>query len=82
MHIDRGLSMIRWKEGVDVLAMLSRCGLTSYYLRKERLIGQSELQRIRQGGLPSWETLNYICQALCLQPGELLEYVDDRPKRP
>jgi DNA-binding Xre family transcriptional regulator len=70
--------MIRIKDGVDVLGMLARCGFTSYEIRRQHLIGQSELQRIRQGGLPSWETLNFICETLCMQPGELIEYVDDR----
>lgn len=74
--------MIRFKEGIDVLDMLAGCGFTSYYLRQQHLIGQSELQRIRQGGLPSWETLNLICETLCYQPGELIEYVDDRKRRP
>lgn len=74
--------MIRFKEGVDVLGMLGRCGFTSYVIRNEKLIGQSELQRIRKGGLPSWETLNLICEILCMQPGELLEYVDDRNIKP
>ena len=70
--------MIKIKDGVNILDMLSSCGFTSYYLRKEHIIGQSELQRIRQGGLPSWRTLDFVCKTLCYQPGELIEYVDDR----
>ena len=70
--------MIRFKDGVDVLDMLARCGFTSYELRRQRMIGQSELQRIREGGLPSWKTLDMICRILCYQPGELIEYREDR----
>ena len=70
--------MIRFKEDVKVLDLLADCGFTSYFLRKQRLIGESELQRLRHGGLPSWETLNLICETLYVQPGDLLEWVDDR----
>lgn len=69
--------MIRWRQGVDVLQMLSDAGLTSYWIRKQGIMGQSELQRIRAGGLPSWNTLNWICSVLCYDVGELLEYKPD-----
>jgi putative transcriptional regulator len=74
--------MLRFKPGINVLDMLSRCGFTSYELRRQRLIGQSEMQRIRQGGMPSWRTLDFICKVLCYQPGELIEYVPDTEKAP
>lgn len=67
--------MIRWREGVDVLELLSGCGFTSYRLRLEGIMGQSELQRIRQGGLPSWKTLDWICDTLYMNVGELLEFI-------
>ena len=70
--------MIRFKEGIDVLDMLARNGFTSYELRRQHLMGQSEMQRIRAGGLPSWKTLNMICDILYYQPGELIEYVPDK----
>ena len=38
-------------------------------------MGQSELQRIRQGGLPSWKTLDWICDTLYMNVGELLEFI-------
>ena len=70
--------MIRYKEGIDVLDLLARSGYTSYELRRQKIIGQSELQRIRQGGLPSWKTLEFICKTTCYQPGDLIEYKEDK----
>ncbi len=69
--------MIKWKTGVDVLGQLARIGYTAYRLRQERIIGQSELQRIRAGGLPSWKTLDWICNALYCDVGDLLEFIRD-----
>lgn len=67
--------MVRWREGVDVLDQLARAGFSSYVLRKGGYIGQSELQRIRRGGLPSWKTLDWICNTLYMNVGELLEFI-------
>lgn len=69
--------MIQIREGIDILDMLARCGYSSYELRRQKIIGQSELQRIREGGLPSWKTLDFICKALHYQPGELIEYREE-----
>ena len=67
--------MIRWREGVDVLERLARAGFTSYAIRRGGYMGQSELQRIREGGLPSWKTLDWICDTLYMDVGELVEFI-------
>ena len=40
-------------------------------------MGEDQIQKIRQGELASKETLNTICRLLQIQPGDLLEYIDD-----
>ena len=40
-------------------------------------MGEAQIQKIRQGEIASKETLNTICKLLQIQPGDLLEYVDD-----
>ena len=67
--------MIRMK--VDVIGAMKDKGYSSYRLRKEHLLGESVLTKLRNEGLPSWNELNIICRILDDQPGELLEYVPD-----
>lgn len=70
--------MIRYKNGVDVLAMLKEKGFTSYTMRRDNIIGQSRIQRLRKGELPSWSELSFICLVLGCQPGDLIECVPDK----
>lgn len=37
-------------------------------------MGEATMQKIREGGLISWENLSRICELLNCQPGDLLEY--------
>lgn len=67
--------MIRYK--IDVIAALKNAGYTTYRIRKDGLINQTALQKIRDGKMISWEQLNSICRLLNCQPGDLVEYVED-----
>lgn len=68
--------MLRYK--VDILKELKEKDYTSYRLRKDKLIGESQIQKIRKGEIASKETLNTICKLLQCQPGDILEYVEDK----
>ena len=72
--------MIRWK--VDIMAKLKEAGYTTYKIRKENLMGQQMLVKIRDGGLPSWATIDNICEWLHCQPGDLIEHVSDTEEAP
>ncbi len=65
------------KYKIDVLAALKDAGYSTYKLRKEKLIGESVLQQIREGVPVSWTNLSRICSLLNCQPGDILEYVDE-----
>lgn len=67
--------MIKYK--IDVLHELKNNGFSTYVLRKNKLMGEAQIQKIRQGELASKETLNTICKLLNKQPGDFLEYIDD-----
>jgi len=70
--------VIRTKFGI--LEVLSNAGYTTYQLRKNKVFGESVLQKFRTGGIPSKEELNRLCYLLEMQPGDILEYVpDDQP---
>ena len=66
--------MLRYK--IDILEELKEKGYSSYKLRKYKLMGEAQIQKIRSGELVSKETLNTICKLLNCQPGDILEYVE------
>lgn len=65
------------KYRIDILSALKDAGYTSYKIRKEKLMGEAQLQKIRSGDIASKETLNTICRLLDCQPGDILEYIPD-----
>lgn len=66
--------MLKYK--IDILEHLKEKGFTTYKLRKDKLIGEAQIQKIRDGEIASKETLNTICKLLGCQPGDILEYVE------
>ncbi len=62
---------------INVLQELKQKGYSTYSLRKNKIMGEAQIQKIRQGELASKETLNTICRLLQIQPGDLLEYVEE-----
>jgi Predicted transcriptional regulator len=68
------------KYKTNVLALLKNNGYTTYKLRKEKILGESTLQKMRTNILLSWAELNTVCTLLNVQPGDILEFVpDDKP---
>lgn len=72
--------MIKIREGVNLLDLLSGCGFTAYELRKQHIFGEKTIQKLRKGGLPSWNELNFICTVANLQPADIIEF--ERDKQP
>lgn len=62
------------KYKIDVLEALKAAGYSTYKLRKDKLIGEATIQRIRGGEPVSWENIATLCALLDCQPGDLLEY--------
>lgn len=60
---------------INILEALKEKGYTSYVLRKDNLLSQSTLQKLRDGQGLSWDNLERLCTLLDCQPGDLLEYV-------
>ena len=61
----------------DILGKLKEKGFTSYRIRKERILPESTLTKLRTGQLISLETLDVICGLCQAQPGELLIWTED-----
>ena len=62
---------------VDVLAMLKETGYNTNKIRKEKIMGEAMLQKLRSGQMVSWATLETLCLLLNCQPGDILEYAED-----
>lgn len=65
--------MLKYK---DVLKQLKENGYSTYYLSKNKIMGNSKIQNIRENKVDA-KTINQICQLLNCQPGDILEYISD-----
>ena len=59
---------------INVLDALKEAGFTSYRIRKEKLLSESTLQKLRNGEGVSWENLSVLCDLLKCQPGDILVF--------
>lgn len=60
---------------IDVLAELKKAGFNTNRIRKEKIMGEAMLQKLRQRELVSWATVEKLCELLDCQVGDLIEYV-------
>ncbi len=60
-----------------LLKLLKEAGITSYVIKRDKIIGQATLQKIKNGGDIDTRTIAKFCKLLNCQPGDILEYVDD-----
>lgn len=60
-----------------IMQMLSENGWSSYRIRKERVLSEGTLSRLRNGQDVSTATLNILCRLCRCQPGDLISYVPD-----
>ena len=74
------VTMLRWK--VSILDELRNAGYNSTRIRRENLMGQQMLTKLRNGELPSWATIDNICEWLHCQPGDLIEHVSEAENAP
>ena len=87
MHLRDFMKMKNWavigdvdnplKYAYQIRNELKEKGYTSYKLRKDKIMGEAQIQKIRNGEIASKETLNTICKLLQCQPGDILEYIED-----
>ena len=71
--------MFRYR--LNILSALKDAGYSTYRIQKEGLINQTAVQKLREGKMIAWEQLDRICAVLGLQPGDLIEYVNDNAER-
>ena len=66
------------KYKINVLEELKKAGYSTYKIRQENIISQSALTAIKNGKSVTTETISKLCKALDCQPGDIMEYVEDK----
>ena len=61
----------------DILGKLKAAGWPTTRIRKEKIISQSTLQKLRTGDPITTESLDTICRLTGCQPGDLLSWEPD-----
>ena len=64
----------------EIIAKIKDAGYSTYRLRKEKILGEATIQKLRNGEAVSWENISTICKLLNCQPGDIMEYVPDAAK--
>ncbi len=62
---------------IDVLEALKEKGISTYIMRKEKILSESTIQKLRERKGIAWENIELLCKLLECQPGDLFEYVPD-----
>ena len=60
-----------------LLALMEERGVTSYTIKKENIIGQATLRKIKEGGDIDTRSIAKLCASFDCQPGDILSYVPD-----
>lgn len=60
-----------------LFAIMKIKGLTTYRIRKEKIISERTLQALRENRTVTTEAISKLCAVLGCQPGDIMEYVED-----
>ena len=63
---------------IDVLQALKENGYNTTRLRREKLLAEGTIQKLRDNKPINWENISRICDMLKCQPGDILEYSDEQ----
>lgn len=65
--------MLHYK--IDVLKTMAERGYTANRMRREKILSESTIQNLRNGGNINTTTLNTICVILRCQPSDVIEII-------
>lgn len=57
-----------------MFALMKSRGLSTYRIRKENILSQSTLQKLREGKSVTTDAIATLCEVLGCQPGDLMEF--------
>ena len=62
---------------INILEALKEKGYTTYTLRKEKILSESTIQKLRVGEGVAWDNLETLCKLLDCNIGDIVEYVKE-----
>ena len=62
---------------IDVLKALKEKGYNTSRLRKDKLMGEATIQKIRENQLVSWANIDTICTLLECGVGDVVEHIKE-----
>nr|WP_294491530.1 helix-turn-helix transcriptional regulator [uncultured Anaerosporobacter sp.] len=62
------------KYKINILQLLKDLGYTTYKLRKDKLLAESTIQKLRNNEPISWDNIETLCKLLNCQPGDIMKY--------
>ena len=57
-----------------LINLMKQAGITSYTVKKDKIIGQATYKKILEGGDIDTRTIAKLCELLNCQPGDIHEY--------
>ena len=57
-----------------LINLMKQAGITSYTVKKDKIIRQATYKKILEGGDIDTRTIAKLCELLNCQPGDILEY--------
>ena len=63
---------------INVLSALKEKGYSTYKIKKERLLSESTLQKLRNNEPIGWNNISILCSLLECQPNDFLEYIPEK----
>lgn len=58
----------------DVMTALKSAGYSTYKIRKEKIFGQTTIQKLNRKIMVNVEVIDTLCGLLKCQPGDIIEY--------
>ena len=68
--------MLKYK--IDILSTLKEKGYSTAKIRKDKIMGEAMLQKIREGQMVSWATFDSLCELLDCQPSDLIIHTNEK----
>lgn len=69
------MKLLKYK--MDILKELKLAGYNTTRLRKEKLLSESTIQKLRTGQIVDNNNINRLCSLLECQPGDILVHIPD-----
>lgn len=64
-----------------LIKKMKEAGITSYTIKRDKIIGQATYKKIMEGGDIDTRTIAKLCKLLNCQPGDIMEYVEEEEWR-